>query len=98
MTTLIGEGPMSSRGQIADRNSPSRPWRLLMGSSARTYTVDQVEVGTLVTVRNRYLGSWATGFEVAKLLDDGYILRRVSDGAVLPEVVTFDDVMRATAT
>ena len=56
------------------------------------------EVGTLVTVRNRYLGSWAAGFEVEKLLDDGYILRRVSDGAVLPDVVTFDDVMRATIT
>jgi transcriptional regulator with XRE-family HTH domain len=55
---------------------------------------DGVDVGTPVMVRTRYLGSWATGYEVAEVLDDGYRLRRLSDGSVLPDVIAFDDVRR----
>jgi hypothetical protein len=91
-----GEEDRSADGSVDDVRSPSarRPWRLLMGSSAHTYSSDVVEVGGGVTVRTQYLGSWTSGFEVAKLLEDGYLIRRVSDGALLPEVVAFDNVRR----
>jgi hypothetical protein len=49
-------------------------------------------VGMKVAVRNRYLGTWSAGFEVATLHVDGYSIRRTSDGAVLPEVIAFEDV------
>jgi hypothetical protein len=39
--------------------------------------------GTRVRVRNT-LGSWAGGFEVVSVDRAGYLLRRVSDGALLP--------------
>ena len=39
--------------------------------------------GTRVRVRNT-LGSWAGGFEVVGADRAGYLLRRVSDGALLP--------------
>jgi len=49
-------------------------------------------VGMKVAVRNRYLGTWSAGFEVAALHVDGYSIRRTSDEAVLPEVIAFEDV------
>jgi hypothetical protein len=48
--------------------------------------------GTRVEVRSGYGTSWARGFEVADVDHDGddaqYVVRRMSDGHVLPE--TFD--------
>ena len=52
----------------------------------------ETAIGAKVAVRNRYLGTWSAGFEVAALLGDGYSIRRTSDGAVLPAVIPFDDV------
>ena len=46
-------------------------------------------VGTQVEVRRRFDQHWAKGFEVADHADDGYRLRRLSDGEVLP--VPFDE-------
>lgn len=55
-----------------------------------------IEIGDPVCVRTRFLGSWTTGFEVAGLDDGGYVLRRVSDGALLSEAVAFEDVRKDT--
>lgn len=52
----------------------------------------EISVGSAVMVRTRYLGSWSTGFEVVELLDQGYRIRRLSDSAVLPDVIPFSDV------
>ncbi len=41
-------------------------------------------VGTRVEVRRRFDQHWAKGFEVADHGDDGYRLKRLSDGEVLP--------------
>ena len=49
-------------------------------------------VGTRIYVRTRYLGEWSGGFEVAEVLDDGYRIRRTSDGYDFPDVFPFDDV------
>ena len=48
--------------------------------------------GTRVDVRNRYLGIWNRGFEVAECTEDGYRIRRLSDGSVLSELFSRDDV------
>jgi hypothetical protein len=44
----------------------------------------------IVEVRNRYDGRWAEGFEVIEERPAGYLLRRRSDGAVLPELPSRD--------
>lgn len=59
------------------------------GSSAHA-----LDVGTPVYVRNRFLGDWSSGFKVAEVLDDGYRLRRLSDGQVFTDVFPFHDVHR----
>lgn len=51
-----------------------------------------LDVGTKVYVRDRFLGDWSSGFEVAEMLSDGYRIRRLSDGQVFPDVFAFDDV------
>lgn len=53
---------------------------------------DTIDVGAPVVVRTHYLGSWVGGFEVAALFEDGYRIRRLSDGSVLSGAVGFEDV------
>ncbi len=45
-----------------------------------------------VEVRNRYDGRWAGGFQVAEETPSGYRLRRLSDGSILPEEFSAEDV------
>lgn len=49
--------------------------------------------GTPVRVRNT-LGSWAGGFEVVSVDPAGYLLRRVSDGALLPTPIGASEVKK----
>lgn len=62
----------------------SAPYRAGVGHEHR--------VGAKVAVRNRYLGTWSPGFEVAAVRPDGYRIRRSSDGAVFGDVIEFGDV------
>lgn len=48
--------------------------------------------GTRVDVRSRFVGSWTHGFEVDEVVAGGYRIRRVSDGSVLPDVFTEDEI------
>jgi hypothetical protein len=50
--------------------------------------------GRRVEVRNRYDRRWTPGFEVVEVLDDGYLLRRLSDGATLPTTFSPEEVRR----
>ncbi|MHB1503996.1 MAG: hypothetical protein ACYCTL_07595 [Acidimicrobiales bacterium] len=54
--------------------------------------VATIPVGTRVDVRSRYVGAWSRGFEVAEHADGGYRIRRMSDGSILPDVFSPDDV------
>lgn len=48
--------------------------------------------GTPVDVRNRFVGAWSHGFEIAERVGRGYRVRRLSDGTVLPDVFPDDDI------
>ena len=49
--------------------------------------------GTPVDVRSRFVGDWSRGFEVAeRVADQGYRVRRLSDGTILPDVFDEQDV------
>ena len=54
---------------------------------------DGLTPGTKVEVRNGFDGRWSKGFEVCGADDDGYRLRRLSDGEVLPRTFA-DDLVR----
>ncbi|UDY37011.1 hypothetical protein [Dermatobacter hominis] len=43
-----------------------------------------IDAGTTVEVRSRFDQRWTTGFTVADVAEEGYLLRRQSDGTVLP--------------
>lgn len=49
--------------------------------------------GTRIDVRSRFVGSWTHGFEVAEKVDErGYRIKRLSDGAVLPDIFDEEEV------
>jgi hypothetical protein len=51
-----------------------------------------LEPGAAVEVRNRFEQRWARGFDIVEVTADGYRVRRLSDGSVLPVTFAFDDV------
>jgi hypothetical protein len=55
-------------------------------------TSESLEPGTIVEIRNRFELRWVRGFEVVEAYGEGYRVRRLSDGSVLPVVFSADDV------
>jgi len=53
-----------------------------------------LEAGTAIEVRNRFDRRWAKGFEVSAVTEEGYRVRRLSDGRELPTVFSPDDIRR----
>lgn len=51
-----------------------------------------LEPGTRVEVRSRFDEGWSTGFEVAEVRSAGYLLKRLSDGSVLPSEFGNEDI------
>ena len=68
-----------------------------MSDTAYTETFDREYLvpGARVEIRNRYLGTWCRGFCVVAIMDDGYLIRRVSDGVVLPTCFSATDIRSA---
>ena len=48
--------------------------------------------GTRVEVRNRFVGAWTRGFEIAEAVEGGFRIKRVSDGSILPDVFSAEEV------
>ena len=48
--------------------------------------------GMRVEVRSRFDSSWKRGFEVDTVVPDGYLIRRLSDGATLPACFSEHDL------
>ena len=51
--------------------------------------------GTSVEVRDRFEQDWTAGFEIAAVTPQGYRIRRVSDGSVLPTEFARHEVPKA---
>jgi hypothetical protein len=64
------------------------------GEAADPHTRSPLPPGTKVDVRNRFQGTWVRGFEIAEVTDEGYRIRRMSDGSVLGELFSRDDLRR----
>ena len=52
----------------------------------------ELEAGTRVDVRSRFVGAWSRGFVVEEAVAGGYTVRRVSDGSVLPDVFSEEEI------
>jgi hypothetical protein len=51
-----------------------------------------MDVGEEVEVRTHYTGSWSAGFSVVEIVPHGYVIRRRSDGGILPAVIPAAEV------
>ena len=58
------------------------------------YDATWLPQGTPVQVRDRFEFAFRSGFEVSEASDDGYRLRRRSDGVELPVAFSMNDVRR----
>jgi hypothetical protein len=63
-----------------------------MGEMNAEATGDLIEPGTRVDVRSRFDARWAHGFEIAEACPEGYKIKRLSDGTVLPTQFAVDEV------
>ena len=64
------------------------------GEATDASTRSPLAPGPKGDVRNRFQGTWVRGFEVAEVTEGGYRIRRMSDGSVLGELFSRDDVRR----
>ena len=64
---------------------------IILNSSISEPTI-AFAVGTSVDVKNRFVGSWSSGFEIAGHVQDGYLIRRLSDGSILPDPLSSNEV------
>jgi hypothetical protein len=53
-----------------------------------------LQPGTRVQVRRKFDDKWATGFEVAEATTQGYKVRRLSDGELIPVPIAADDLRK----
>ena len=58
---------------------------------------ERLDPGTRVEVRSRFEGGWTHGFEIVDTAFGGYLLRRLSDGVVLPTMFAAHDLRCAEA-
>jgi hypothetical protein len=56
-----------------------------------------MQVHQRVEVHTRYDDSWGAGFEIAAVAVGGYVVRRLSDGTLLPGVTGDRDVRPLSA-
>lgn len=61
-------------------------------SQVKDASADTFDVGAKVIVCDLYVGTWNPGFIVAAVVGEGYILERLSDGYILPDVFPCDTV------
>jgi len=65
-----------------------------MTDAAATLPAADINPGRRVEVRNRFDQRWTRGFQVIEIRDDRYVLRRLSDGAVLPTTFSADEIRK----
>ena len=51
-----------------------------------------MKIGESVDVHTKYNDSWSSGFEIAAVVAEGYRVRRVSDGSLLPGFTSEHDI------
>jgi hypothetical protein len=66
----------------------------MMTAVAAAESGESLEAGMRVEVRRRFDQHWARGFEIVEASENGYRLRRLSDGIVLPTEFSAEDVRR----
>ena len=63
-----------------------------MNPVADPEATQSIAIGTRVDVRSRFVGAWARGFEIAEQVGSQYIIKRLSDSSVLPDLFDAEDV------
>jgi hypothetical protein len=89
----LGEHHVCTRHPVVLCTCPCHNRTLLLVPDAEPDDTP-LSVGTKVYVRNKYEGTFGSGFKIAEVLATGYLLMRITDGQVFAEVFPFEDVHR----
>jgi hypothetical protein len=76
-------------GSIALSYEQDNPSIRIMDDSAEAV---ELKIGLHVEVRDRYQGTWSRGFEISAIEDNGYRIKRISDGAILPGTFSTEEI------
>ena len=64
---------------------------------SNTTCPDMVAIGTRVEIRNLHRHTWIRGFQVAAIIDETYLIRRLADGRILPRFFASVEIRVAPA-
>jgi len=65
-----------------------------LDAEAARLSESMLPAGTRVEVRRRFDDKWSKGFVVSGTTNEGYLVRRPSDGEELPVIIDADDVRK----
>lgn len=85
---------MSVTDLVSAAASPPPSVPLPSSADAPTSSVPELAPGTRVEVRRKFDSKWAHGFEVAEATEEGYRVRRLSDGELIPVPIPEDDLRK----
>ena len=85
-------GSISEIAVESERRAHESPAVGALWTSTGGVSLPRLDVGSQICVRNRFLGDWVSGFQVAEVIDAGYRIQRISDGYAFPDVFPIDDV------
>lgn len=63
-----------------------------MGATLEIDRTEPLEAGIRVEVRQRFDQRWTRGFAIAETRGDRFLIRRLSDGTVLPTEFTSEEL------
>lgn len=102
----MGEGPPAGpppihprgheRAPSRDGDTPAGPDPQPVPTRGADIRRRALEVGDRVELRVNYSGGWSGGFDVAALVEGGYIIRRRNDGFLLPGPTGPSDVRHSS--
>lgn len=86
--------PSEGGGGRTQCGTKGRSVEVADNDSSTAMSTSEPRVGTKVEVKARFDGTWSQGFEVADVEDDGYRIKRMTDGTVLPSLFHTHEVRR----
>lgn len=77
---------------VQDDGGPGSPLQAPLGPEGPRGERPLLRPGTVVRILNPFVPSWSDGFEIAAVNGEGYLVRRLIDGHVLPRPFAARDV------
>jgi hypothetical protein len=79
-------------GMVKSRETGHTVVETMVETVVETVVDATVAIGARTEIRNIHLQKWSRGFQVAAIIADGYLVRRLADNFILPRAFAADDI------